>query len=343
MNTTDPQHGAQSAPATQAFALVSPHELALPTPVFRGAQMAEAVAAYRDLQRALDASMPDQLMTLKGKPFRKKGYWRAVAVAFNLTVEPVTGADEERSVVGRCEDDTENYVYTVTYRATALNGRVAMGDGTCAAAEKQTGEMRATEHNVRSHAHTRAFNRAVSNLVGFGEVSAEEVVDEHRSTVQPRADGSALVTEIAPRTGTSKAGKPWTMVIVTFDDGRSGSTFSESLAASARQAQDAGVLVRPTLEQQGQYWNLTALEPITEPTMPAPALGEIIENGDPTPGKAHITEQEVRKFHAIARGHGWTDDERHDLLTSLGVNKVEEIPAVKYLAVLEHLKARVAK
>jgi hypothetical protein len=35
--------------------------------------------------------------------------------------------------------------------------------------------MRATEHNVRSHAHTRAFNRAVSNLVGFGEVSAEEV------------------------------------------------------------------------------------------------------------------------------------------------------------------------
>jgi hypothetical protein len=36
----------------------------------------------------------------------------------------------------------------------------------------------ATEHNVRSHAHTRAFNRAVSNLCGFGEVSAEEMTRE---------------------------------------------------------------------------------------------------------------------------------------------------------------------
>ena len=66
---------------------------------------------------------------------------------------------------------------------------------------------------------------------------------------------------------------------------------------------------------------------------------------DPAGGLAGavITEQEVRKFFAIARGHGWTDAERHDLLTSLGVNKVEEIPAVKYTAVLERLKARVAK
>ena len=51
--------------------------------------------------------------------------------------------------------------------------------------------MRATEHNVRSHAHTRAYARAVSNLVGFGEVSAEEV---DRSDAPP-----APVARVVPR------------------------------------------------------------------------------------------------------------------------------------------------
>ena len=56
-----------------------------------------------------------------------------------------------------------------------------------------------------------------------------------------------------------------------------------------------------------------------------------------------ITEPQARKFWAVARGHGWTDDERHTLLTSLGVNQVEEIPAAKFEAVLTKLKAREAK
>jgi hypothetical protein len=33
-------------------------------------------------------------------------------------------------------------------------------------------------HNIRSTAETRAFNRAVSNLVGGGEVSADEIVSK---------------------------------------------------------------------------------------------------------------------------------------------------------------------
>jgi hypothetical protein len=138
-------------------------------PVFSGQQMAAALTAYRELQHALDAAMPDQIMQLDGKPFRKKGYWRAVSVAFNLTVEPI----EERR-----EQHGDTYVYVVTYRATAASGRFAIGDGACSSQEKTRGRMQATEHNVRGHAHTRAYNRAVSNLVGFGEVSAEEARDE---------------------------------------------------------------------------------------------------------------------------------------------------------------------
>ena len=154
-----------------------------PLPVFTGRQMAEALAAYRDLQTALDQAMPDQIMQLDGKAFRKKGYWRAVKVAFNLTVELV---DERREVDGLFEDGKENFGYIVTYRASTPTRSVA-GDGACFCVEKASKNAaaagkrwthrsaQASVHNVRSHAHTRAFNRAVSNLVGFGEVSAEEV------------------------------------------------------------------------------------------------------------------------------------------------------------------------
>ena len=295
--------------------------------------MVRALADYRELQKALDESMPDQLMTLDGKPFRKKGYWRAIAVAFNLTVEPITDAAAERSVIGVLDSDgSENYVYTVAYRATAPNGRSAVGDGTCAAAEKQKGRMKATEHNCRSHAHTRAFNRSVSNLVGFGEVSAEEVErDEHGSDTAPvekRADGSALVTEISSKTGTSKAGKAWTMYLVTFDDGRSGSTFDESLAKMATDAKAAGTLLIPALEQKGQYWNLIELKPVK------------VNGGGPQPPGTIISREQVVRFHAVARTHGWTDAEGKELLAANGYASSKEIAVQDYQRLVDELKQR---
>jgi len=150
-------------------------DLTAPVPTFRGAQMVEGLKLYRELQHALDLQMPDQLQRIQDKVFRKKGYWRALSVAFSVTV---TVERDERSVVGSLDGDSENYCWTVTCRATAPTGRSVTGDGTCTASEKSRGKLLATEHNVRSHAHTRAFNRAVSNLVGFGEVSAEEIGDE---------------------------------------------------------------------------------------------------------------------------------------------------------------------
>lgn len=165
-----------------------------PLPAFRGAEMSEALQAYRDLQKALDAAMPDQIMELDGRPFRKKGYWRAIAVAFNLRLECVSESREED---GAFNDTRPNFGWHVTYRATAPNGRCAMGDGSCFAVEKAKRRgtdpwaalpAQASQHNVRSHAHTRAFNRAVSNLVGFGEVSAEEAEGvEHGAAPDPRA------------------------------------------------------------------------------------------------------------------------------------------------------------
>jgi len=213
--------------ADQSTALVPAAAAALsvmadsPLPLFTGAQMADALTAYRELQHTLDRSMPEQIMLLDGKPFRKKGYWRAIAVAFGLRVEPIA---ERREIAGAFADGRENFGYVVDYKATAPNGRSVTSDGSCFAVEKarrfkcphpeKPGATRtlhfphhtcpefdsefqwrvlpsdATEHNVRGHAHTRAFNRAVSNLVGFGEVSAEEVMREGAHDQPPSTAGT---------------------------------------------------------------------------------------------------------------------------------------------------------
>jgi hypothetical protein len=66
-------------------------------------------------------------------------------------------------------------------RATAANGRHADGDGACAINEPRfrtpSGRQKA-EHDLPATAVTRATNRSVSNLIGFGSVSAEEVEPE---------------------------------------------------------------------------------------------------------------------------------------------------------------------
>ena len=145
-----------------------------------------AFANYQEIQRALDQAMPNCMMPIQGKLFRKKEYWRGVATAFNLTLECVT---EERVVIeGKPISlraapserwNIDDWGYNVVYRATAPNGRSSDGDGSCYASEKLNNKGEPTtmmsEHNVRAHAHTRAVNRAISTLVGFGEVSAEEV------------------------------------------------------------------------------------------------------------------------------------------------------------------------
>ena len=147
-----------------------------PATIVRAAagDVAEAFEEYRTIQATLDRAMPDCIMEIQGRSFRKKSYWRAIATAFNLDV---TLEAEER------QDAEGDWGYVATYKATAPNGRSATGDGACFASEKRGPQ--ATVHNVRSHAHTRAFNRAVSNLVGFGEVSAEEM---EREETKPMRD-----------------------------------------------------------------------------------------------------------------------------------------------------------
>lgn len=124
----------------------------------------EAVRAFEAYQSLAKKIMTDDdVQNIQGKNFKKKSFWRKCQRFFNLSV----------SIVSEVRDQYDGYfVYKFVVRATAPNGASMDGTGSCSSNEKGIFK---TEHNARAIAETRAKNRAISDLVAFGEVSAEEV------------------------------------------------------------------------------------------------------------------------------------------------------------------------
>lgn len=157
-----------------SHALVAYQERETPglvTPLVDPADAARAIARYEELKKAI--VRPDDTQIISGREFLKKSFWRRVATCFGLSLEMVS---EERLILDG------KLAYRVMYRASAPNGRWMDGDGMCTQGEK--GQM--IEHNIRAIAHTRAKNRAISDLVGGGEVSAEEMQDEDSTPRPPK-------------------------------------------------------------------------------------------------------------------------------------------------------------
>ena len=146
-------------------------------PEVDGTQALEVWKAYQELKgKIIEKS---DIQVIQGKEFLKKSYWRKVATFFSLTIDVVSESHEQ---LGR------TIVWHFTIKATAQNGRSSIGTGSCDAYEKATlrdGQyvdrynkpaLPNSLHNIRSTAETRATNRAISNLVGGGEVSADEII-----------------------------------------------------------------------------------------------------------------------------------------------------------------------
>ena len=111
---------------------------------------------------------------IQNKPYVKKSGWSKYALACNVSTE----VKDERS-----EDRNGSRIYHFTYKAIHLpSGRYAEAVGSASESEKKTWNH--PEHDIRTLAQTRAFNRAISNLVGGGEVSAEEMQTD-RPTPRP--------------------------------------------------------------------------------------------------------------------------------------------------------------
>lgn len=137
------------------------------------------VESFKAYQSACEKLLtPLDYQVIQGKQFKKKSAWRKLATAYCISTEI---KDERRE-----ELSTGGFVYHFTVRAIANNGRYAEGVGSCSSDEKGLAK---TEHNTRSIAETRSTNRAISNLIGAGEVSAEEVEPEEDEQLEHKSAG----------------------------------------------------------------------------------------------------------------------------------------------------------
>ena len=105
--------------------------------------------------------------------FKKKSAWQKLSRAFNVDTT-IVDRSLERTKMGRVR---EAYYYV---RATLPNGRSVESDALCSRSEK--GKDKVSDHTIMSTAKTRATNRAIAELIGAGEVSAEEMTAEKMVT-----------------------------------------------------------------------------------------------------------------------------------------------------------------
>lgn len=134
----------------------------------------QLIQSFTDYQQLLPRLLSDSDYqdAGRGRRFVKKSGWRKIATAFDLDVQII------RSTVDR--DDTGQPLRAEVWaRAIAPSGRSMDGDGYCSGEEDRfsgpRGNRSKLENDLRATATTRAMNRAISGLVGMGEVSAEEI------------------------------------------------------------------------------------------------------------------------------------------------------------------------
>ena len=138
---------------------------------------------YQEVCKALLDNSDFQKVKMNGKEtaFKKKSAWRKIATAFNISDDVI------KEVIIR-DDNYQIISATFHVKATAPNGRSGIGVASCSIFDKinkkdkeqpTNFELRNrfnnAENDVIGTAHTRAKSRAISDLVGMGEVSAEEL------------------------------------------------------------------------------------------------------------------------------------------------------------------------
>jgi hypothetical protein len=132
-------------------------------------QTRDAITQYQaGLKSLLDPAEDVQsFVDRKGEKhsFVKRSGWRKIALWCDLNIENRT-TEIDRDANGK------PLRARVIARAVAPSGRFADGEGGCDLTERSVSKP---EHDLLAIAATRAVNRAVSNLVGLGAVSAEEM------------------------------------------------------------------------------------------------------------------------------------------------------------------------
>ena len=129
---------------------------------------AEALAAWKEFQDLKKAIISKtDVKNIQGKDHIVKSGWRKFATFYNLTDRIV---EENRAV--REDLGLGAFQWKIKVICTAPNGRETEGIAICTSTEKKFSHP---EHDVYTTCHTRAKNRAISDMIAAGEVSAEEL------------------------------------------------------------------------------------------------------------------------------------------------------------------------
>ena len=168
---------------------------------------------YQEVCKALLDKSDYQNVKINGKStaFKKKSAWRKIATAFNISDEII-----EKEIIR--DDNYQIISATFSVKVTAPNGRSGIGTASCSIFDKINNkdieqpsnfELRKrfsnAENDVIGTAHTRAKSRAISDLVGMGEVSAEEMAEmgviekPKKVSVKPKTTVKSSPKKSAPK------------------------------------------------------------------------------------------------------------------------------------------------
>ena len=169
----------------------------------------QTIRLRKELLSALVDVKNDVVKKGKGQ-YKKKSYWRKLAIVAGISIEK----REEWK-----EADTNNRItYFVTVRAILPSGQFMDGAGACTQTEDPFGHS-GRLHYIRATAETRAKNRAISDLLAFGEVSAEEIDEPVQDT--PRETVPAAAAQAQTPTPSESA--------ITQEDEQASYTFIQLL------------------------------------------------------------------------------------------------------------------
>lgn len=147
-----------------------------------------AIKNQQALAAAYDAACtaligPNDVQQEGARSFKKKSAWRKLARHFNISVL-CDLADT------RVETNPDGFIAYARANAVAPWGQSWADVGACAS-DEATGRRTITVADAIATAMTRASNRAVSNLIAMGEVSAEEIGNRKSHDAGPSRGASS--------------------------------------------------------------------------------------------------------------------------------------------------------
>jgi hypothetical protein len=147
----------------------SEKQVAIVKPILKTQDAISELESFESMKSRLLVTSDYQ--SISGKNFIKKSGWRKLALVFNISDQIMESSKSVR------EDGS--FVWSFRVRAQAPNSRFTEAVASCDSRERKFSHI---EHDVQATAQTRAKSRAISDLIGAGEVSAEEMLADSHPT-----------------------------------------------------------------------------------------------------------------------------------------------------------------